>query len=325
MQARPVDDKAAKMTTRSRSMVSAGTSVQISPAQPDFGDDPPYSSRGRSKGPPVCQVEGCGVNLTGLKEYHQRYKICEHHLKVNFNEPLTTLYMRYSAPWGAHLPAPGMMINLAVGSGRRWSVHRSLCRRMSACLSPLLTADVGWQWMTGRLLAACCGLHDHTSSLGSCLAAEVADALLAFCFFSACPQMQLFSVSLPCRCQSLCGMTCASVSASSAAASIIWWSLMGRSAAAGRDCSGTTPGGARKRGMPLLSPPNGRSAGGALQRQLLSRMGFGALTWSALHEAWKLQHGQPSGTGGLSSTGCVCAAAIVFTGSAAGVMHLKTA
>eukprot|EP00891_Asterochloris_glomerata_P001980 jgi/Astpho2/1980/Aster-00489 len=82
MQARPVDDKAAKMTTRSRSMVSAGTSVQISPAQPDFGDDPPYSSRGRSKGPPVCQVEGCGVNLTGLKEYHQRYKICEHHLKV---------------------------------------------------------------------------------------------------------------------------------------------------------------------------------------------------------------------------------------------------
>ena len=92
MQARPVDDKAAKMTTRSRSMVSAGTSVQIGPAQPDFGEDPPYSSRGRSKGPPVCQVEGCGVNLTGLKEYHQRYKICEHHLKVTFSEPLTMLY-----------------------------------------------------------------------------------------------------------------------------------------------------------------------------------------------------------------------------------------
>ena len=101
MQARPADDKAAKMTTRSRSMVSAGTSVQCSPAQPDFGDDPPYSSRGRSKGPPVCQVEGCSVNLTGLKEYHQRYKICEHHLKVNSSKPLTVLYMQHER-YGLH-------------------------------------------------------------------------------------------------------------------------------------------------------------------------------------------------------------------------------
>lgn len=30
----------------------------------------------------VCQVAGCGTDLTGLKEYHQRYKICAHHFKV---------------------------------------------------------------------------------------------------------------------------------------------------------------------------------------------------------------------------------------------------
>ncbi|GMH40654.1 hypothetical protein BSKO_08558 [Bryopsis sp. KO-2023] len=41
-------------------------------------------SRGRGqRGPVVCQVEGCGADLTGLKEYHQRYKICEYHLKVS--------------------------------------------------------------------------------------------------------------------------------------------------------------------------------------------------------------------------------------------------
>jgi SBP domain len=29
------------------------------------------------------QVEGCSGSLKNLKEYHQRYKICEHHLKVS--------------------------------------------------------------------------------------------------------------------------------------------------------------------------------------------------------------------------------------------------
>jgi SBP domain len=28
-------------------------------------------------------VEGCSGSLKNLKEYHQRYKICEHHLKVS--------------------------------------------------------------------------------------------------------------------------------------------------------------------------------------------------------------------------------------------------
>lgn len=41
-------------------------------------------ARSRSqRGPVVCQVDGCGADLTGLKEYHQRYKICEYHLKVS--------------------------------------------------------------------------------------------------------------------------------------------------------------------------------------------------------------------------------------------------
>ena len=30
----------------------------------------------------VCQVEGCSSDLAGLKEYHNRYKICEFHLKI---------------------------------------------------------------------------------------------------------------------------------------------------------------------------------------------------------------------------------------------------
>eukprot|EP00803_Ostreobium_quekettii_P000870 evm.model.scf_84.8 EVM.evm.TU.scf_84.8 scf_84:100946-101266(-) len=31
----------------------------------------------------VCQVEGCSNNLTGLRDYHVRYKICDLHLKVS--------------------------------------------------------------------------------------------------------------------------------------------------------------------------------------------------------------------------------------------------
>lgn len=37
-------------------------------------------SRNHAKG--VCQVEGCNADLRGLRDYHLRYKICEHHLKV---------------------------------------------------------------------------------------------------------------------------------------------------------------------------------------------------------------------------------------------------
>jgi hypothetical protein len=38
------------------------------------------SARNHAKG--VCQVEGCNADLRGLRDYHLRYKICEHHLKV---------------------------------------------------------------------------------------------------------------------------------------------------------------------------------------------------------------------------------------------------
>ncbi|GBF91731.1 hypothetical protein Rsub_04035 [Raphidocelis subcapitata] len=30
----------------------------------------------------VCQVDGCYGDLSGLRDYHQRYKVCEYHLKV---------------------------------------------------------------------------------------------------------------------------------------------------------------------------------------------------------------------------------------------------
>ena len=32
----------------------------------------------------ICQVEGCDVRLDGMKEYHQRYKICMEHLKKDY-------------------------------------------------------------------------------------------------------------------------------------------------------------------------------------------------------------------------------------------------
>ncbi|KAK9807981.1 hypothetical protein WJX73_010366 [Symbiochloris irregularis] len=41
------------------------------------------ASGSRSKGHPTCQVATCETDLTPLKEYHQRYKICEFHLKVH--------------------------------------------------------------------------------------------------------------------------------------------------------------------------------------------------------------------------------------------------
>lgn len=32
----------------------------------------------------VCQVEGCNTDLSELKDYHRRYKICRYHLKDEF-------------------------------------------------------------------------------------------------------------------------------------------------------------------------------------------------------------------------------------------------
>ena len=29
-----------------------------------------------------CQVEGCGADLTGSKDYHRRHKVCEMHAKA---------------------------------------------------------------------------------------------------------------------------------------------------------------------------------------------------------------------------------------------------
>lgn len=31
---------------------------------------------------PACQVEGCGADLTGSKDYHRRHKVCEMHAKA---------------------------------------------------------------------------------------------------------------------------------------------------------------------------------------------------------------------------------------------------
>ena len=31
----------------------------------------------------LCHIVDCGTNLTLLREYHQRFKLCDEHLKVN--------------------------------------------------------------------------------------------------------------------------------------------------------------------------------------------------------------------------------------------------
>ncbi|EFN53437.1 hypothetical protein CHLNCDRAFT_136680 [Chlorella variabilis] len=69
------------------------------PADHGMGDDTPgmhlggMSGRGgrmssgsfkNRTGPLYCQVEGCGMSLEALKEYHQRYKVCEEHLKTPY-------------------------------------------------------------------------------------------------------------------------------------------------------------------------------------------------------------------------------------------------
>lgn len=46
------------------------------------GDNVGIKRNSRSDGPVMCQVDGCLTDLTGLKEYHNRYKICQYHLKI---------------------------------------------------------------------------------------------------------------------------------------------------------------------------------------------------------------------------------------------------
>ncbi|DBA97467.1 TPA: hypothetical protein ACH3X1_015182 [Trebouxia sp. C0004] len=53
-----------------------------SSSSPTCSGEHPAKAIGRSRGPPTCQVEGCVTDLSGLKEYHNRYKICEYHLKI---------------------------------------------------------------------------------------------------------------------------------------------------------------------------------------------------------------------------------------------------
>ena len=51
-------------------------------SSPTTSGDQPSRSNGKSKGAAICQVDGCNTDLGSLKEYHNRYKICEYHLKI---------------------------------------------------------------------------------------------------------------------------------------------------------------------------------------------------------------------------------------------------
>ena len=62
--------------------VSSSTSKGVSHLGATIREGEKGSAAVAKKGAPICQVEGCDADLTTLKEYHLRYKICEVHLKV---------------------------------------------------------------------------------------------------------------------------------------------------------------------------------------------------------------------------------------------------
>ena len=72
----PVSDKPCSQDKSLNQSGEASTS-----SSPTTSGDQASKGAGRSKGGAVCQVEGCNTNVAGLKEYHNRYKICEFHLK----------------------------------------------------------------------------------------------------------------------------------------------------------------------------------------------------------------------------------------------------
>jgi hypothetical protein len=53
-------------------------SVGMPEALTDGGEEGPDGGWGQL----VCQVPGCGRDLAGLKEYHQRHRICDGHIKL---------------------------------------------------------------------------------------------------------------------------------------------------------------------------------------------------------------------------------------------------
>lgn len=71
---------------------NAGSAVNCSPSGPvaasaasSLEQDRSSSKKGRgvniASQPPRCQVEGCNVDLTGLKTYYCRHKVCGMHSK----------------------------------------------------------------------------------------------------------------------------------------------------------------------------------------------------------------------------------------------------
>ncbi|GLI68681.1 hypothetical protein VaNZ11_013167, partial [Volvox africanus] len=62
---------------------SAGVGQMAPPPPAPTYPDPPQRDRRTLQVKGVCHVEGCYADLTGLRDYHLRYKICEFHLKVS--------------------------------------------------------------------------------------------------------------------------------------------------------------------------------------------------------------------------------------------------
>lgn len=73
---------AAMDKTSSRDKVVEHVGEASTSSSPTTSGDQPTRSNGKSKGAAICQVEDCNTDLGSLKEYHNRYKICEYHLKT---------------------------------------------------------------------------------------------------------------------------------------------------------------------------------------------------------------------------------------------------
>jgi hypothetical protein len=98
----------------------------------------------------VCQVDGCYADLTGLRDYHLRYKICEYHLKASG---------RALAGWLAGWPhlrqRSGPRASLRIRGLTRGSCHRRLPR----CLP-------GWRHTPGPCV--CSARRSLPSRLPAC-------------------------------------------------------------------------------------------------------------------------------------------------------------
>lgn len=63
----------------------------------------------------VCQVPGCGKDLTGLKDYHQRYRICAVHIRLPQVRPNDVILLVSSGHMMVHVVLSWLLDSLSLG------------------------------------------------------------------------------------------------------------------------------------------------------------------------------------------------------------------